>query len=85
MLYVTMSASLLPESEFIQRLVDQVTEMVKQSGRIEGFNTERWVYEWLQHPLPALGDKKPAEFMFTTEGQALISKLLAQMQSGAYA
>ena len=69
----------------LERLVGQVAEMVKQSGNAEGFDAGRWVGEWLQRPLPALAGKRPAEFMDTMAGQDLVSKLLAQSQSGAYA
>jgi putative toxin-antitoxin system antitoxin component (TIGR02293 family) len=69
----------------LERLVGQVGEMVTQSGNPEGFDAGRWVGEWLQRPLPALAGKRPAEFMDTMAGQDLISKLLAQSQSGAYA
>lgn len=69
----------------LERLVGQVEVMVKQSGNPEGFDAGRWVGEWLQRPLPALGGKKPAEFMDTMEGQNLVARFLAQSQSGAYA
>jgi hypothetical protein len=35
-------------------------------------------------PLPAFGGVRPANFMDTVEGQAVISLTLAKMQSGAY-
>ena len=35
--------------------------------------------------MPALGGERPVELMDTMEGQTLVSNLLAQMQSGAYA
>lgn len=69
----------------LERLVGQVEAMVKQSGNAEGFDAGRWVGDWLQRPLPALGGKKPAEFMDTMEGQNLVARFLAQSQSGAYA
>jgi len=69
----------------LERLVGQVEAMVKQSGNPEGFDAGRWVGDWLQRPLPALGGKKPAEFMDTMEGQNLVARFLAQSQSGAYA
>ena len=69
----------------LARLIGQVEEMVAQSGTAEGFDASRWVGEWLERPLPALGGAKPAEYMDTMEGQELISRLLAQAQSGAYA
>lgn len=69
----------------LERLVGQVEVMVKQSGNPEGFDANRWVGEWLDSPLPALGGAKPADYMDTMEGQKLVSNLLAQSQSGAYA
>lgn len=73
------------KAEFTRCLVIQVEKMVKESGEIEGFDAEKWVGDWLQHPIPALGDKKPEELMGTTDGQDIISRILAQVQSGAYA
>jgi hypothetical protein len=35
--------------------------------------------------LPALDGKAPGELMDTVDGRALVSDLLAQQQSGAYA
>lgn len=69
----------------LERLIGQVEAMVAESGNPEGFNASQWVGEWLEHPLQALGGAKPGDFMDTMEGQELISKLLAQSQSGAYA
>lgn len=69
----------------LERLVGQVEAMVEQSGNPQGFDAGRWVGDWLQRPLPALGGKKPAEFMDTMEGQNLVARFLAQSQTGAYA
>lgn len=66
------------------RLVGQVQAMVEDSGRPEGFDAATWVAAWLDRPLPALGGRKPAEFMDTSEGQQLVANLVARMQSGAY-
>lgn len=81
----TLSAEQSERVVGLERLVGQVEAMVKQSGNPEGFDAGRWVGEWLQRPLPALGGKKPAEFMDTMEGQNLVARFLAQSQSGAYA
>lgn len=67
------------------RLVGQVQAMVDESGDPMGFDAPAWTATWLDRPLPALGGRKPAEFMDTAEGQQLVSSLLARMQSGAYA
>jgi putative toxin-antitoxin system antitoxin component (TIGR02293 family) len=66
------------------RLVGQVEAMVIESGNPEGFDAAAWLARWLERPLPALGGRKPAELMDTTEGQQLVSKILARVQSGAY-
>lgn len=67
------------------RLVGQVQAMVNDSGDPNGFNAAEWVARWLEEPLAALGGQRPVELMDTTEGQAIVSNLLARVQSGAYA
>lgn len=69
----------------LQKLIGQVQVMVEESGDPEGFNAAEWLARWMDTPVPALGGKLPSSFMDTIEGQELISRLLAQMQSGAYA
>lgn len=66
----------------VARLVGQVEAMV---GSEEGFDASAWLANWLVQPAPALGGQRPGELIDTMEGQSLVSKLLAQMQSGAYA
>ncbi len=66
------------------RLVGQAQVMVEESGDPEGFDAAAWVAKWLEQPLPALGGEAPRVFMDTTEGQAIVSSLLARAQSGAY-
>lgn len=67
------------------RLVGQVQSMVSESGDPEGFDAAAWLANWLDGPLEALGGRKPAQLLDTSEGQAIVSNLLARMQSGAYA
>jgi putative toxin-antitoxin system antitoxin component (TIGR02293 family) len=69
----------------ITRLVGQAQSLVEESGGPKDFNAAQWLADWLDHPLPALGGRRPAEFMDTADGRALVSDLLAQQQSGAYA
>lgn len=69
----------------IARLVGQVEQMVSESGDPRGFNAGRWLAGWLDNPVPALGGRRPATLMDTADGRELVSGLLAQMQSGAYA
>jgi putative toxin-antitoxin system antitoxin component (TIGR02293 family) len=69
----------------VARLVGQVEAMVQQSGEPEGFDAASWLSRWLQEPVPALGGARPVDLMDTMEGQGLVSTILSQMQSGAYA
>jgi putative toxin-antitoxin system antitoxin component (TIGR02293 family) len=66
-------------------LIGQVQKMIDESGDPDGFSAAEWVARWLDRPLPAIGGQKPAELMDTSEGQALISNILACMQAGTYA
>ncbi|VVE17454.1 MULTISPECIES: type II RES/Xre toxin-antitoxin system antitoxin [Pandoraea] len=69
----------------LSALVGQVEAMVTESGNPEGFDAAQWVARWLEQPNPALGNRRPAEYMDTVAGQELVSALIARMQSGAYA
>ncbi|KGM33270.1 type II RES/Xre toxin-antitoxin system antitoxin [Inquilinus limosus] len=69
----------------VARLVGQIEAMVEESGDPKGFDAAAWMARWLNDPLPALGGTCPIELMDTMEGQALVSTVLAQLQSGAYA
>ena len=66
-------------------LIGQVATIVEESGDAKGFDAAAWIGQWIETPLPALGNQKPAEFMDTAAGQQLVSQLLAQSQSGAFA
>ncbi|QJE03168.1 DUF2384 domain-containing protein [Massilia forsythiae] len=70
------------------KLVGQVETMLEQSGDPElmrDFDAPKWLARWIEEPSPALGDKRPAEYMDTIEGQEMVSRLLSMMQTGAYA
>lgn len=69
----------------LARLVGQVERMVGESGDAEGFDAAAWLAAWLDDPVPALGGRRPGELMDTAEGRTLVSRLLMQMQAGAYA
>lgn len=69
----------------VEYLIGQVEHMVRESGNPQGFDAALWVSNWLHAPLPALGNKPPAAYMDTVEGQKLVSGILAMGQSGAYA
>ena len=67
----------------LRKIIGQVEQMVGESGDPEGFNAAEWVSRWLESPSSALGGQKPGELMDTTEGQELVSRLIARMQSGS--
>lgn len=69
----------------IAKLIGQVETIVKQSGNTEGFRAGKWFSEWISEPAAALGGRKPEDLLDTADGREAIAKLLAQMQSGAYA
>ena len=66
-------------------LIGQVQTMVDCSGDPAGFDAAKWVSNWLEQPIPALGGRKPADLMDTPPGQEIISNLVAMMETGAYA
>jgi len=65
-------------------LIGQVQTMVEQSGDPAGFDAAKWVARWIEEPIPALGGKRPAEYLNTAAGFTVVSELLTAMQSGAY-
>ena len=67
------------------KLIGQVERIVSESGDPKGFHPAQWTARWLAIPLPALGGRLPGDFMDTFEGRTLVSGLMAQIQSGAYA
>jgi putative toxin-antitoxin system antitoxin component (TIGR02293 family) len=69
----------------IAQLVGQVQQIVSESGNPDGFDAARWTADWLEESNAALGGQAPGEFMDTADGRALVSGLVSQMQSGAYA
>lgn len=67
------------------RLIGQLEAMIEEAGDGSDFDAYGWMGRWLTEPLPALGQIRPADLIDTMEGQALVGKALAQIQSGAYA
>ena len=70
------------------KLIGQVETMLEESGDpdlMKDFDAARWLTHWMEEPIPALGGASPADYMDTIEGQEMISRLLATMQTGAYA
>ncbi|WIW90287.1 DUF2384 domain-containing protein (plasmid) [Sphingobium sp. V4] len=69
----------------LAKLVGQLEDMVEESGDAEGFDAPEWFSTWLRQPLPALAGVNPIDLLDTMEGQALVSRTLAQIQSGTFA
>jgi putative toxin-antitoxin system antitoxin component (TIGR02293 family) len=69
----------------LAKLIGQVETIVKQSGESAGFKPAKWFGEWIEQPAAALGGRKPEELLDTADGREAVARLLAQMQSGAYA
>jgi putative toxin-antitoxin system antitoxin component (TIGR02293 family) len=69
----------------LAKLIGQVEAIVGAAGAPEGFKPARWFGEWMSQSLPALGGRRPEDLLDTADGRELVSKLLAQMESGAYA
>ena len=69
------------------KLIGQVETMLEESGDpdlMKDFDAARWLTHWMEEPIPALGGAAPADYMDTIEGQEMISRLIATMQTGAY-
>lgn len=69
----------------ILKLIGQVERIVADSGSAPAFDAARWTATWLDTANAALGGRKPGDFVDTVDGRALLSGLIGQMQSGAYA
>jgi putative toxin-antitoxin system antitoxin component (TIGR02293 family) len=66
-------------------LIGQVEAMVADNPDAKDFDARAWLSKWLTTPLPALGNKKPVEYLNTMAGQNLVSTMLARMAEGVYA
>lgn len=69
----------------VMMLIGQVEAIMADAGDTSvEFDAGKWVSEWIEEPLPALGNRTAGEFMDTAEGQQLVSRVLAQSVAGAY-
>jgi len=68
----------------LEELIKQVELIVQQSGDSKNFDAEQWIKIWIQRSVPALGGKRPVDYMNTQEGMVLISNLLAMMKVSSY-
>jgi putative toxin-antitoxin system antitoxin component (TIGR02293 family) len=70
----------------LARLLGIARDIVDNSTAPEakGFDSAKWLGQWLETPQPALGGRKPADFIDTPTGLAIVTKLLGAIESGAY-
>lgn len=73
-----------PQARFLSELEQLVERIVCESGNMDGFNPRGWLKSWLARPTPALGGKRPNEFLRTDAGRIEVRLLIERMQSGAY-
>jgi uncharacterized protein (DUF2384 family) len=68
------------------RLIGIAQAMVEDSTAPEakGFDSAKWLGQWLECPQPALGGRKPAEFIDTPAGIEVVARILGALESGAY-
>ena len=69
----------------IALLIGHAEKIVSESGDPAKFDAGKWIGAWLDRPNPALGGRCPSALMDTFEGREIVSGILAQMQSAAYA
>lgn len=54
------------------------------ASEAKNFDTVKWLGQWIERPQPALGGRKPADYLDTPTGVEIVAQLLGAMQSGAY-
>jgi putative toxin-antitoxin system antitoxin component (TIGR02293 family) len=84
----TLSAEQSERVVGMAKLIGLVQSIVDESGDADstaGFDEVAWLEKWLSEPNPALGGALPSSYLDTREGQEILSTLIRQMQSGAYA
>ncbi|WP_174942119.1 antitoxin Xre/MbcA/ParS toxin-binding domain-containing protein [Burkholderia lata] len=77
-----------PNSDIPSTVIDMLTalvqKMVEESGNPNDFDSRTWMLDWLHSPIPALGGRRPTDYLHTPDGIDLISRMLVSGQMGAY-
>lgn len=70
----------------LARLLAIAKDIVENSTAPEakGFDTARWLGQWIERPQPALGGRKPADLIGTPTGLEMVARVLGAIESGAY-
>ena len=50
----------------------------------KGFDSVKWLGQWIQRPQAALGGRKPSDLLDTPTGFEMVARVLGSIQSGAY-
>lgn len=68
------------------KLLGIAQDIVEDStaSEAQSFDTVKWLGQWIERPQPALGGKKPADYLDTPSGVEMVAQLLGAMRSGAY-
>lgn len=69
----------------LQSLIGLAQKLVMQFGDPEGFNAAKWVADWMDQPLPALGGERPSVYLDTDAGARLVEDTLMSMVTGVAA
>lgn len=77
------------DSAAISRLTKQVTAIVARSGDpdldLSAWDAHAWLHHYLDSRLPALGFAHPRTWLDSPEREAVVSGLIGQIESGAFA
>lgn len=70
----------------VARLLGIARHIVENSKApaAKGFDSAKWLGQWLERPQPALGGRKPADLVDTPTGVEIVARLLGSIESGSY-
>ena len=70
----------------LARLLGIAQGIVARSTAAEarGFDSAKWLGQWLERPQPSLGGRKPGDLLDTPTGSEIVARLLGAIESGAY-
>jgi putative toxin-antitoxin system antitoxin component (TIGR02293 family) len=54
------------------------------ASEAKGFDAAKWLGQWIEHPQPSLGGRKPADLLDTPTGIEVVARLLGSIESGTY-
>jgi uncharacterized protein (DUF2384 family) len=54
------------------------------SPEAEGFDSAKWLGQWIESAQPALGGRKPSDLIDTPTGLQIVTRLFGAIESGAF-